>query len=335
MRITSHCITLTITLLIPIKGQTETIVSPSYFAELWDSGNKFRLMREQARTLKSNSPTTLSLDYYDTPSDFKQKHSAERSRLSGYRFMAISNYFFIDSGVLNLTETGNTTQSSSEDFSRTYIGIKYNNLNFGINGGLLITETPGITSNKMAFTDKYDISSSPFLNISLLGANLQITDLSEENIYVETSSYSYKKSNYVINIERSKIHSKETITRNYDDEYILELSYYEKYIIHNKIASYTANIQRRLTNNDHSQGWSLHLENKNLKFNIHTFDKQNKIRQKRLGGGIEAGIKVNTIDKNIDIYISVGIHINDGSYKIFEVPDEIMLGTSIKVLNSK
>lgn len=301
-------------------------------------------MREQESNLNPQSDQYFSggimFQYYETNSKFKQGFSNEDARIAGFRGAVASEHFFLNIGALQLRETqkstnGNNIDRATHQFSRVYLGGRYNKLNYiGLSGGFLLTESPKATNDSNSFALTSDKSSDPFLNISLLGANLLLVDLQEENLYVETTSYGYKNSGYNLNIERSKIHDKSNSAKNYNDEYIIDIGYQKTCTSLTSTTGYCGiNLQRRSTFNDDSQGWAINLNSPFLKFNVNTFDQESELRRKKYGFGLQAGIDLKNItDTQKSIRILAGLHLNDGSNKILEVPDELMIGITFEII---
>jgi len=278
------------------------------------------------------------IQYYETNSKFKQGFSNDDARIAGFRGAFASEHFFLNIGALQLRENkesanGHNIDRATQQFSRVYLGGRYNKLNYiGLSGGFLLTESPK-ANNSANFALTSDKSSDPFLNISLLGANLLLVDLQEENLYVETTSYGYKNSGYNLNIERSKIHEKSNSAKNYNDEYIIDIGYQKTCTSLTSTTGYCGiNLQRRSTFNDDSQGWAINLNSPFLKFNVNTFDQESELRRKKYGFGLQAGIDLKNItDTKKSIRILAGLHLNDGSNKILEVPDELMVGITFEI----
>jgi hypothetical protein len=300
-------------------------------------------MREQENSLNPQSDKYSSggvlIEYYETNSTFKQGSSNNDARIAGFRGALTSEHFFLNIGALQLRENeksvnGNNVDRATQQFSRVYLGGRYNKLEYiGFSGGFLLTESPKLTDNSDSFSPIPDKSSDLFLNVSLLGANLLLVDLQEENLYVETTSYGYEYSGYNLNIERSKIHEKSNNEKKYSDEYIIDIGYQETCTSLTSATGYCGiNLQRRSTFNDDSQGWTINLNSPFLKFNINTFDQKSELRRKKYGFGLQAGIDLkNIIDTNKSFRILAGIHLNDGSNKILEVPDELMIGITFEI----
>ncbi len=322
--------------------QADTI-SPYSFEELWNSGNKFRLMRLQAESLNPSSDQYSSGDikvsYFETNKTFTLAQDNDAERKIGSAHLAVnSDHYFVDLGVMDLRYQLNDEDVISNKYSRIYLGARYNDFEYaGISGGILISESPKIFDNDTFLEYENNTLVDPFLSFSVLDLNLMLAEVKQDNLVVETLSYGYKYSDYSANLYRSKIHgNKKGDSITYKDEYTFQLSHKTRCLDNaelDMIGYCKINLSRRLTYNDQSQGWSVAVDRPYFIININTFEKTTELRKEKIGGSIKVGL--NFFDKTTPkhgLKIMFSASYNDGITDIFEIPDSLMLGFNFEIL---
>jgi hypothetical protein len=318
-------------------------ISPESFNELWNSGNKFRLMRLQAESLNPYSDMYSSGDiktsYFETSQSYKLKQDESLERTIGSAHVAVnSDHYFVDLGVMDLRDQVGEREGITNKYSRIFLGARYNDLEYiGFSGGLLVSESPKISDNNAFIEYKNDTTVDPFINISLLDINLMLAEVKQDNLIVETLSYGYSYSDYSAKLYRSKIHgNKHNDSISYYDEYTLKLSHKTRCLDNSQldmIGDCKINVSRRLTYNDQSQGWSFSVDRPYFIMNINTFDEVTELRQDKWGGSIKFGL--NFFDKTTPkhgLKLMLSASYNDGITDIFEVPDSLMFGFNFEIL---
>lgn len=318
-------------------------ISPYSFEELWNSGNKFRLMRQQAESLNPASDQyssgDIKISYFETNKTFTLSQDKNEERKIGSAHIAVnSDHYFIDLGVMDLRYQMNDEDIITNKYSRIYVGARYNDFEYaGISGGLLITESPKIFDNNHFLEHENNTLTDPFVNLSVLDFNLMLAEVKQDNLVVETLSYDYKYQDFSANLYRSKIHgNKKGDSITYEDEYTFQLSHKTSCLDNiefDMIGYCKINLSRRLTYNDRSQGWSASVDRPYFTININKFDETTKLRKDKFGGSIKVGLSY--FDKTTPkhgLKFRLAASYNDGITDIFEIPDSLMLGFNFEIL---
>lgn len=325
-------------------------INPEQFSDIWNSGNKFRLMRYQSNVINPESPHyktgSFAANYYETYNSFQveeDKGPVEAS-IASFKADLYSQYAFVDIGAMDVREDDNPDLSSSK-YSRISAGVRYNNLGFmGVTAGLLFTESPTTNSQGEFVFNEHESTVDGFIALSLLGFQVMANNISDENLIVETSSYDLNLEGYSLSVMRSKIHGDggNNKAKEYDDEYVFSAF---KRIGCDAIASNVKShcgfgIKRRETLNDQTQGWSVYLQRPFYSVRINSFDEQTELRREKFGYSLKLGFDVdakgtdqlNNEPVDARVKLAIGIHMNDGVNQLFEVQDEAMLGFDFEVI---
>jgi hypothetical protein len=324
-------------------------INPEQFSDIWHSGNKFRLMRYQSSVINPESRNfktrSFSVNYYETVNSFqvKEDQGPIEASIASIKADLYSQYAFIDIGAMDVRENDNPGLSSSK-YSRIVAGIRYNDLGFmGLTAGVLMTESPTINSKGEFIFNEHESAADGFLSVSLFGFQLMASELTEENIIVETSSYDLNYEGYSFGLMRSKIHDNGgTVPIQYDDEYVLKVFKNTNcHAIFDNVSSYCGiGINRRETINDRTQGWSLEYQRPFYSVRINSFDEQTSLRKEKFGYSLKIGFDVQAQGTNrttstptsARVKLALGIHMNDGVNQLFEAQDEVMVGADFEMI---
>lgn len=325
-----------------IQLQAETI-TPSSFEEIWDSGNKFRLMRLQAESLNPYSDNfssgDIKISYFETQKDFELGQDKSKKRNIGSAHIAVnSDHFFADIGVMDLRYEVNDEDVISNKYSRVYLGARYNDFEYaGISGGLLISESPKVSDEGDFLEHENNASIDPFLSFSAFQFNILLAEVTQDDLFVETISYGYGYDDYFAKVYRTKIHgNNKSNPIQYKDEYIFEFSHKTRCLDDEKldmIGDCKVQLSRRLTHNDESQGWSVLYDSPYMILNINTYDETTKLRKDKYGISFKIGF--NYFDKTSPkrgLRLMLATSYNDGVNDILEVPDTLMFGINFEIL---
>ncbi len=337
-----------LTLLISPFTLSKTI-TPEQFSEIWHSGNKFRLMRYQSSVINPESrhfkTGSFALNYYETVNSFqvKEDQGPVEASIASIKADLYSQYAFIDIGAMDVREDDNPDLNSSK-YSRIITGVRYNDLSFmGITAGILMTESPTTNSKGEFIFNEHESAADGFLSISLFGFQLMASELSEENVIVETSSYDLNYEGYSFSLMRSKIHDNGgTQLSKYDDEYVVKVfKNTDCRAIFDNVSSYCGfGINRRETLNDQTQGWSIEYQRPFYSVRINSFDEQTSLRREKFGYSLKVGFDVQAQGTDLTtntptsarVKLALGIHMNDGVNQLFEAQDEVMVGVDFEVI---
>jgi len=336
------------TLLIGPVTYSKTI-TPEQFSDIWHSGNKFRLMRYQSSVINPESrhfkTGSFALNYYETVNSFQvqEDQGPVEASIASIKADLYSQYAFLDIGAMDVRENDNPNLSSSK-YSRIVAGVRYNDLGFmGLTAGVLMTESPTTNSRGEFVFDEHESAADGFLSISVFGFQLMASELSEENLIVETTSYDLNLESYSFSLMRSKIHDNggATATR-YDDEYVLKVfKSTDCQAIFDNVSSYCGlGINRRETKNDQTQGWSVEYQRPFYSVRINSFDKQTSLRREKFGYSLKVGFDVQAQGTDLTtntptsarVKLALGIHMNDGVNQLLEAQDETMIGVDFEVI---
>ena len=324
-------------------------ITPEQFSDIWHSGNKFRLMRYQSSVINPESrnfkTASFAVNYYETVNSFQveEDQGPVDASIASIKIDLYSQYAFLDIGAMDVRENDNPNLSSSK-YSRIVAGVRYNNLGFmGLTAGVLITESPTTNSQGEFVFDEHESAADGFLSISLLGFQLMASELSEESLIVETSSYDLNLESYSFSLMRSKIHDNSgAATTRYDDEYVLKVfKNTDCQAIFDNVSSYCGiGINRRETKNDQTQGWTFEYQRPFYSVRINSFDEQTSLRKEKFGYSLKLGFDVQAQGTDLTtntptsarVKFAVGIQMNDGVNQLFEAQDETMIGIDFEVI---
>lgn len=322
------------------------------FAEQWDNGNKFRIMRHQANILNKNSDLystdAIKVRYFETTETYEVEESVKtlEAKMAAVNIGMYGKYALLDIGALDVREVGSDVRSTNDDnteeqtlnaskYSRVVLAGRYNELPFGgLTAGLIINETPVTDAeNKLVFNES-NTHANPFIVASLFGFQFMAVDSQADNVWVETSSFRYDWKPAYAEIQRSKIHQvgQEEYDARYSDEYIFIIGHENE--CGTGFRSTTADchylFSRNNTYNDQSQGWSLSVKHPYYQVRINSFDKKGDVRQSLLGGSAKVGFNIRDTTNGVGIKLMLGAQYNDGSEQVFDVADEWMLGFELE-----
>lgn len=346
-----HSLKLFTTLLVLISQPTlSKSINPEQFSDIWNSGNKFRLMRYQSNVINPESPHyktgSFAINYYETYNSFQveeDKGPVEAS-IASFKADFYSQYAFIDIGAMDVREDDHPDLSSSK-YGRMSTGVRYNDLGFmGITAGLLITQSPTTNSQGEFVFNEQESSVDGFIALSLFGFQVMANNIRDENVVVETSSYDLNLEGYSLSVMRNKIHGNggNNDAKEYDDEYVF--SAFKKIGCDAIVSKVKSNcgfgLNRRETLNDQTQGWSVYLQRPFYSVRINSFDEQTELRREKFGYSLKLGFDVDTqgtdqlTNKPVDarVKLAIGIHMNDGVNQLFEAQDETMVGFDFEVI---
>ncbi len=345
-----HHLTLLLSLIFLFSSITHSkTINPEQFSDIWHSGNKFRLMRYQSSVINPESRNfktgSFAINYYETINSFqvKEDKGPVEASIASFKADLYSQYAFLDIGAMDVREDDNPELSSSK-YSRMVAGVRYNDLGFmGVTAGILITDSPTTNSQGEFVFDEHERAVDAFLSVSLFGFQLMASELNEENIIVETSSYDLNLESYSFSVMRSKIHNNgNTGQKKYDDEYVFDVfKTTECQSIFDNVTSYCGiGVTRRETTNDHTQGWSFEYQRPFYSFRLNSFDEQTELRREKFGYSLKFGFDVQAQGTNLTtnkpvstrVKLAFGIHMNDGVNQLFEAQDETMVGMDFEVI---
>lgn len=319
-------------------------IDPISFSTLWNTGNKFRLMRQQSLSLNPKSDlyeeNNIKVQFHQTNGDFQVKEDDGMldTKMAGVRASLYTEHYFFDLGVMDIRDS---VKRSGEDeiltkYSRAVLGARYNDLGYiGVSGGLIINGQPAVNENNEFIFDQEEGNSSPFLAVSGLGLQLMLNYSKEDNITVETTSYEHDFNDISASIIRSKIHNTGTNTErvNYKDEYVFQATKSIPCISERAslVSDCKVQLSRNDTRNDQSQGWSVLYQQQLFNIRLNRYDEQGVLRKKKFGGSASAGFHIKA-EKNSSFKLMASIHINDGANHTIEIPDEYMVGVEMEML---
>lgn len=327
-------------------------ITPQQFSNIWETGNKFRLMRHQSSIINPKNrhykPTGFGVSYFETTSSFdiKEKQGPLEANIASIKADFYSKYAFFDLGAMDVRESifSDSQELNDSKYTRIISGVRYNELGFaGITAGILITETPLNEDESFVFGEQ-ESAQDAFISLSFFGFQLMANTLNAENLIVETSSYDLNFDDVSMSLMRSKIHDngKQSRNKTYDDEYVLDIfvnSHCEAAF--SNVKSYCGyGFKRRETYNDQSQGWTAYITRPFYSIRLNSFDENTDLRQHKYGYALKLGIDAlssnvknkSSISKDYRVKFSFGIHMNDGTNQLFEVQDELMAGFELDIL---
>ncbi|WP_353351826.1 hypothetical protein [Oceaniserpentilla sp. 4NH20-0058] len=325
-------------------------ITPEEFNNIWNLGNKFRLLRHQSTVINPNNPnfkqSGLSISYYETSNTFEVQENTGLldAKIASFKGDYYGKYAFIDIGSMDIRElqTSKNSNLNHSQYTRIMSGVRYNELpNVGITAGILITTIPLLNSQDQFIFGEQDDTIDTFIAASAFGFQLMASTVKDEDIYVETSSYDNTFFDIGLSLQRSKIHNISNNAKKYKTEYVAD------FYIDGNCSPFLWNIQptcnfglkRRETYNDNSQGWSLYVTRPLYSIVLNTFDEETNLRNKRYGYSFEVGINSlpkakqdNPEKKSINLSkLTFGVHMNNGANQLFEVQDDLMIGFNFRM----
>lgn len=325
-------------------------ITPEEFNNIWNLGNKFRLLRYQSTVINPSNPNFkpagFSVSYYETSNSFEVQENSGllEASIGSFKGDIYGKYGFIDIGSMDVREnqSGENSELNNSQYTRIMTGVRYNDLPYlGLTAGAIITTTPVLNSKQQFVFGEQDDSVDAFIAASAFGFQLMASTVKDEDVYVETSSYDNTFYGVGISLQRSKIHNNSNNDKEYKTEYVADF-YLDgncKSIFWNFLPNCNYGIKRRETYNDRSQGWSLYITRPLYSIVINSFDEKTQLRKKQYGYSLSIGLNgITTTNKNnpekrkqYKSNLTFGLHMNNGANQLFEVQDELMLGFDLGI----